>query len=206
MTANQAFAQLADDARLEKTVAALKDKGFEVEVAETAAEAKDLTLKLLPKGAEVFTLQSATATAIGVTEAVDESGEYKSVRKELEKLGREPSAEKRRLASAPEIAIGSVHAITEDGTLMIASNTGSQLAADASGAGQVIFVVGTQKLVGDIDEGFKRIDEYSLPLEDVRIGELYPGIHSEVKKILIIKKEGTPGRMHIILVKENLGF
>ena len=206
MEANQTFAQLADDARLQKTIAALKDKGFEVEVAETAAEAKDLTLKLLPKGAEVFTLQSATLKTIGVVAAVDESGDYQSVRKQLEKLGREPSPEKRKLASAPEIAIGSVHAITEDGTLMIASNTGSQLAADASGAGQVIFVVGTQKLVKDLDEGFKRIDQYSLPLEDVRIGQLYPGLHTAVNKLLIIKKDGTPGRIRIILVKQNLGF
>jgi len=101
--------------------------------------------------------------------------------------------------------VSSVHALTEDGHLIIASNTGSQLSSEAYAGGKVIFVVGTQKIVKDNQEGIKRIYEYCLPLEDERARKAY-GMGSNVSKILIINKEIFPERITVFLVKEKLGF
>jgi hypothetical protein len=109
------------------------------------------------------------------------------------------------LGAAPEYMVGSVHAITEGGSVVIASNTGSQLPGYASGASHVIWVVGGQKIVSDLDEAIKRIYEYTYPLEDLRAQEAY-GINSNVSKLLIVNKEVIPHRIKVILVKENLGY
>jgi hypothetical protein len=115
------------------------------------------------------------------------------------------SDEIRRLASAPDVMLGSVHAVTATGSLLAASMSGSQLGPYVSGAGRVIFVVGTQKIVSDVEEGLHRIDEYAFPLEDARAQVAY-GIHSSVNKVLIIKREATAGRITVVLVDEVLGF
>src|SRR5207302_11311998 len=111
----------------------------------------------------------------------------------------------RRLPPAPYVMFGSGPAVTETGALIAASMSGSQLGPYAMGAGQVILVVGTQKIVPDLEEGLRRIDEYAFPLEDARAQEAY-GIHSAVNKVLIIKGEITPGRITVVLVDEALGF
>jgi hypothetical protein len=95
--------------------------------------------------------------------------------------------------------------VTENGQVMIASNTGSQLGPYASGAGKVIWVVGAQKLVKDLDEGFKRIREYCYPLEEVHMQQLYK-VGTKVNKVLIVNGEIRPNRITMIIVKEELGF
>ena len=111
----------------------------------------------------------------------------------------------RRVSASPAVMLGSVHAVTETGSLLTASMGGSQLGPYVSGAGRVILVVGTQKIVSDLDEGLRRINEYSFPLEDARIEAAY-GIHSRVNKVLIINGEITPGRITVVFVDEALGF
>jgi hypothetical protein len=111
----------------------------------------------------------------------------------------------RRLSAAPDVMLGSVHAVTETGSLLTASMSGSQLGPYASGAGRVILLVGTQKIVSDVEEGLQRIDEYALPLEDARAQAAY-GIRSAVNKVLIINREITPGRITVVFVDEVLGF
>ncbi len=113
-------------------------------------------------------------------------------------------AEIRKLISNPDVVIGSVHAITEMGEVLIASASGSQLSSIASGADKVIWVAGTQKLVSTLREGFRRIREYSYPLENIRAQQVY-GRPSAINKILIFNGE-LPGRITMILVKQNLGF
>jgi len=110
-----------------------------------------------------------------------------------------------KLGAAPEYAVGSVHAVTEDGKVIIASNTGSQLPAYAYGSAHVIWVVGTQKIVANLEQGLKRIYEYVLPLESERLKKVY-GVESNVSKLLIINKEIAPNRLTLILVKQKLGF
>jgi hypothetical protein len=111
----------------------------------------------------------------------------------------------RRLGSAPDFMLGSVQAVTETGSLIVVSASGSQLGPIVGGAGHVILVVGTQKIVANVEEGLRRVDEYAFPLEDARAMAAY-GIHSAVNKILIINREFTPGRITVVFVDEVLGF
>ena len=111
----------------------------------------------------------------------------------------------RKLGASPDVLVGSVHAITEKGEIMIASAVGSQLGPAASGAGTVIWVVGTHKLVRTLEDGFRRIREHSLPLESERTQQVY-GQASAINKLLIVNGEAYPGRITIVLVKQQLGF
>lgn len=206
MKPNEEFAKLATPQQIEKAAAALRENGFSVEVLEGGEEARKRVLELVPEGAKVFTLSSQTLEQTGIAKAIDESGKYNSVRKKLMSLDRQTQGRQMaKLGAAPDWALGSVHAVTQDGHLLIASNTGSQLPAEAYGAEKVIFAVGAQKIVKDTQEGMRRIYEYSYPLEDERAQKAY-GVRSGVNKILIINKEVRPGRITVLLVKEKLGF
>ena len=206
MQSNNQFGELATAEQLEKAVIALEKSGFNVEVVETGVEAKEKVLGNLPEKAEVFTMTSKTLEQIGLSEAINGSGKYDSVRNKLNGMDRNTQGrEMAKLGAAPDWVVSSVHAVTEDGYLLIASNTGSQLSAEAYAGGKVIFVVGTQKIVKNTSEGLERIYNYVLPLEDERAQKAY-GVHSNVSKILIINKEIMPERITVILVKESLGF
>jgi len=203
---NPEFASLASDDQIGRTVEALEANNIRAFVAHNGREAKLKVLEMLPPGAEVFSATSKTLEHIGVAEEIDRSGHYVSLRSRISKLDRRTQAHRIRLiAATAEYVVGSVHAVTERGQVMIASASGSQLALYSSGAGTLIWVVGTQKIVKDLDEGFRRIEEYTYPLEDARMQEAHR-LHSAVNKILIVNKEGKPGRTTLIFVKEKLGF
>jgi hypothetical protein len=111
----------------------------------------------------------------------------------------------RRLGAAPDVMLGSVQAVTETGSLLAASASGSQLGPYVSGAGRVILVVGTQKIVSDLEEGFRRVNDYAFRLEDARAQSAY-GVHSAVNKVLVINRDTVPGRIAVVFVDEVLGF
>src|SRR5262249_31596019 len=113
-------------------------------------------------------------------------------------------AELRTIVSTPAFVLTSAGAVTESGSLVFASATGSQIGAVGFGASVVILVVGAQKIGRDLDEALRRVEDYCLPLEDARALRVY-GQHSGVNKLLVLNKE-TPGRVHVILVKEPLGY
>lgn len=202
------FSTLASPEAVERTVTALKNNGIEALFVPTGAEAKKKLLELIPTGAEVFNNTSMTLEAIGVPAEINESGRYNSIRKKFMAMDRtDPIQAKqmRQLGAAADYVIGSVHAVTEAGEVLIASNTGSQLGSYAYAGGKVIWVVGSQKIVKDIDEGIQRIYEHSLPLENERAQKAY-GRGSFVSKILIVNREVVPMRITLILVGEKLGF
>jgi L-lactate utilization protein LutC len=200
------FATLADDARVRRTTAALEANGIRVERAADVAEAKRIVLGLIPAGAQVHHGASQTLEVSGITDEIENSGRYDPIRPRIWSMDRETQAhEIRRLTSAPDVMLGSVHAVTETGSLVAASMGGSQLGPYVAGAGRVILVVGTQKIVSDLDEGLRRIDEYAFPLEDARAQAAY-GVHSGVNKILIINREISPGRITVVFVDEVVGF
>jgi hypothetical protein len=203
---NSGFALLASDAQIERTVACLETNNIHAIIAENGTEARKQIVELIPPNAEVFTANSATLDALGIKDALDQSGRYQSVRAALAAM--DPKIQNRamqRLGATPEYMIGSVHAVTETGRIIIASKTGSQLAGYASGAAHLIWVVGTQKIVPTLEDGLRRVEEYALPLEDARVMKAF-GFHSSINKLLIINQEFRPGRSTMILVKENLGF
>jgi L-lactate utilization protein LutC len=202
MDLNPEFAQVASGERLQKTAEALKQNGMEALVTDTGEDARQKVLEIIPAGARVFNMTSVTLDTIGISEYVMESGRYQPVRKELELAD---NRRKRELAAAPDWAIGSVHAVTEEGRAVIASATGSQLPAYAYGAEKVVWIVGGQKIVEDLNEAFRRIYEYVFFLEDERARKAY-GVGSGVNKLLVINKEIAPNRITVILVREKLGF
>jgi L-lactate utilization protein LutC len=203
---NPEFARLASDDQVQRAMRALEGNNIITYLAENGKEARKKVLELLPPGAEVFTSTSKTLQAIGIVDDVNNSGHYVSLRAKISKLDRKRQSNQIRLiASTPEYVVGSVHAVTENGEILVASASGSQLALYSSGAGTLIWVVGTQKIVQDVDEGLRRIKEYSFPLEDARMQSKHK-LHSEINKILIMNKEGRPGRTTLIFVRETLGF
>ncbi len=197
---------LADEQSIQKAVTSLKANGIEVFVVENGKEAKKKILELIPKGSQVMTATSQTINQIGLSQAIDESGDYRSTRKEIVSLSEsEARNAARRINTTVEYVVGSVHAVTEDGKVIIASNTGSQLPAYAFSAEHVIWVVGTQKITKDLDEGIERLYEYVLKLESERLKKQY-GVPSNVSKLLIVNKEINPDRIKMVLIKEKLGF
>ena len=200
------FSELASDERIASAAAALERNGVRAVVVATGGEARSLVRSLLVEGAEVFNNTSRTLETIGVAEDIERSGRYQSLRLRLYQMDREMQQhEMRMLAAAPEYVVGSVHAVTEDGSLLIASASGSQLGPLVSGAEHVILVIGGQKIVADLDTGLRRIYEYCLPLEDERARRAY-GVPSGVNNILVINRVLAPGRVTAILVREQLGF
>ena len=202
---NRKYTTIASDELIGTTVKALKGNGFEVRVSQNTAEAKAAVLSLIPLGSEVFTNTSITLDQAGIAEDLNRP-EYVSARKKMMALYGDPKNKKemKQVAGTPEYAIGSAHAITMDGQIMVASATGSQIASEAYGADKVIFVVGAQKLVKDLAAGVKRIQEHSVPLEDERAQAAYGG-HTAFNKLLVINGD-MPGRITVVIVKENIGF
>ena len=200
------FGTVADEAQVKRTAAALEANGIEVLRAADAAEAKRIVLGLIPDGSQVHHGASESLEASGITDEIEKSGRYEPLRPRIWSMDRTTQADEiRRLSSAPDVMLGSVHAVTETGSLVAASMSGSQLGPYATGAGRIVLVVGTQKIVPNLEEGLRRIDEYAFPLEDARAQAAY-GIHSAVNKVLIINREIAPGRITVVLVDEVLGF
>ncbi len=197
--------ELADKATVDKTMAALAKNGFVTYYAENGSAARQKFFELLPAGAEVMNNSSTTFIQLGIADELVKSDKYNSVRKKLMAMDRKTqNRQMQQLGSAPEWSVGSVHCITQDGHVMIASKTGSQLPGYAFGADHVIWIAGTQKIVQDLDEAKKRLYEYVLPLENERAMKAY-GVPSSVNKVLILNQETSP-RLNLILVNEVLGF
>ncbi|HEY6074455.1 MAG TPA: LUD domain-containing protein [Anaerolineales bacterium] len=202
----QEFTQIADDARLQRTVRSLEANGIHALIVQNGEEARRKFFELVPEGAEILLAASVTLETLGIQEEIEKSGRYDAVRPKRMALDRATQGrEIRKLGGAPDYAAGSVHAVTEGGQVIIASNGGSQLGPYASGAGKVIWVVGAQKIVTDFEAGMRRVYEHSLPLEMERARQAY-NIRSNVSKMLVINKEVQPNRITMIIVKESLGF
>ena len=200
------FTQLASEEQIAKTVQALEANRIRAVVFETGEEARNYVLDLIPSGEEVYNSPSRTLDLIGLAADIEHPTRFQSVRARLLALDRVTQRnEMRKLGASPDVLVGSVHAITEQGEIMVASAVGSQLGPAASSAAMVIWVVGTQKLVHTLDDGFRRIREHSLPLESERTQRVY-GQPSAINKLLIINGEAYPGRITIVLVKQQLGF
>ncbi|MCE9647008.1 MAG: lactate utilization protein [Chloroflexi bacterium] len=200
------FAKQATNEKIERTAKALEANGIHVLVAENAADAKRLFLGLVPEESEVFLGASVTLEQTGIKDEVDQSGRFNALRPKMFAMNRETQGrEIRKMISGPDYAAGSVHAVTEDGHVLIASNTGSQLGPYASGAGNVIWVAGSQKIVKDLSEGFRRLEEHVLPLEEQHMQDLYK-VSTAISKVLIVNREIRPNRITMIIVKEEVGY
>jgi hypothetical protein len=201
---NSETATLADTA-VDTVAAALAAHNIEAIVVDTAADARQAVLDRLTDGAEVHWGKSKTLEDLGLVKELTESGRWDALRPRMLKLDRATQGrEIRKMISAPDVMLGSVAAVTADGALVAASATGSQLAGYAAGASRLILVVGSQKIVPDLDAALARIRDVVFPWEDARIQEQL-GVHTRLDRVLIIYGEWTAGRTTVILVREPVG-
>lgn len=193
------------EARIARVAEVLVSHNIEAIVVDTGAEARDLVLAMIPEGSEVHSGKSKTLEDIGLYAELAESGRYDAIRPRILEMDRATQGrEIRKLVGTPDFMVGSVAAVTEDGTLVVASATGSQLSAYAAGAGRLILVVGSQKIVPDLDAALQRIDEVVFPYEDAQVVERL-GVHTILEKVLLIYGEWTAGRTTVVLVREPVG-
>ena len=208
MTANIAaerFTSLPDEMTLASTVAGLEERGFSVEVVDDLDAARQATLSRIPDDSTVMTNTSVTLQETGIDGAINGGGPYTSARNKMFALDfHTQKQEMKAIGGQPDYALGSVHAITRDGTLVIASASGSQLASYVWGAAHVIFVVGAQKLVPTLEAARERVYQHSLKLEDARAQAAY-GQPSSIGKIMEIHQE-APGRIHVIITRQPVGY
>jgi hypothetical protein len=207
-TPNPRFARIPDEATIQRTADALRAKGYDVHIADDLAAAREQVLALVPEGAEVNQGASQTLEQLGVTAEIEESGRYDAVRPKTRAMDRstpEGIRAMRKLGGVPDYMLNSAQAVTEDGQIVVVSNSGSQLGPIAFGAGTVIFAISANKIVPDLETAMQRIEEYSLRHENVRMQGLH-GIDSAVNKILIVNKEFRPGRFAVVLIREAIGY
>ena len=205
MTFDERADKDAGAGRLDEVAAALRTHNIEAVIVEDGEEARAFVLGLIPEGAEVHTGKSKTLEDIGLYSELVDSGRYDAVRSRMVAMDRATQGrEIRKLSAAPDFMLGSVAVITADGTLVAASATGSQLGAYAAGAGRLILVVGSQKLVPDLDAAMRRIREVVFPWENDRVRERL-GVDTALEKVLLILGEWRPGRTTVVLVREPVG-
>ena len=200
------FAGPAPAEHLERAASALTAHGFTVEILDAAAAARARIKDLIPAGASVFTGASETLRLSGIEDDINTSGRYDAIKSRGQTLDRVTQlAEIWRLMSTPDVIVGSVHAVTETGSLVIASASGSQLPGYAGGAWHRIWIVGAQKVVPDLPAALRRVEDHCLPLESDRAMKAY-GQPSAINRLLILNAEHEPGRGTVLLLREAIGF
>ena len=200
------FADPASAERLERAAAALRAGGFAAEILDDAKTARARIKDLVPEGASVLTGASETLRLSGIDDDINAGGRYDAIRPRVLGIDRASGADEiRRLVSTPDFVVNSVAALTETGSLVLASASGSQIPANAGGAGHAVWIVGAQKVVPDLGTALRRVEEHALPLEDARAQAVY-GIPSAVNRLLILNAEPRPGRGTVLLLREAIGF
>ena len=200
------FAGPAPAERLERAAAALTAHGFAVEILDAAAAARTRIEDLIPEGASVFTGASETLRLSGIDAHINTSGRYQAVRPRLLAMDRVTGAgDIRRLLASPGVAVGSVAALTETGSLVVASASGSQLPGYAGGAARAIWIAGAQKVVPDLPAALRRVEDHALPLESARAQVAY-GQPSAINRLLVLNAEPHPGRGTVLLLRQATGF
>jgi LUD domain len=199
------FTDPAPASHLERAAAALTAHAFTVEILDDAVAARARVRELIPPGASVFTGASETLRLSGIEDDINKSGRYDAL-KSRPPLDRATQRNEIWAAlSTPDVIVGSVAAVTETGSLVIASASGSQLPGYAGAAATAIWVVGAQKVVPDLSTALRRVEEHCLPLESERAMSVY-GQPSAVNRVLILNAEPEPGRGTVLLLREAIGF
>ena len=199
------FTAAASEEAIDAVAAALTTNNIEAIVVDTGDDARERVLELVPEGAEVHWAKSKTIDDLGLSATFLESGHYDPIRPRYMAMDRATQGrEIRKLMAAPDVMLGSVQAVTLDGALVTVSYAGSQIGPYAAGAGRVILVVGSQKIVPDMDAAMRRVNEHVTPYEDERLREQL-GVGTRLAKLLVTFLEPRPGRTTVILVREPVG-
>jgi hypothetical protein len=203
---SQDFEVAASEETLQRVAEKIRERNIDVVIADDGDEARRVVLERVPKGAEVHSGKSKTLQDAGIFDVIQDPDQYDALRPRYLKMDRQTQArEIRKLIAGPDFMLGSVNAVTESGVLVAASATASQLGPYAGTAGKVILVVGSQKIVPDLETALRRIREYVLLWEDAQVRKVVP-TGSFVGKILIVEREWVAGRMTVILVRKPIGI
>jgi L-lactate utilization protein LutC len=207
MTNNQqGYMEQASDTKIEQVAEKIRERNIEVVIVKNGEEARQIVLERIPAGAEVHTGKSKTLKDAGIFDALQEPEKYDWLRTKFMKMDRKTQGrEIRKLIAAPDLMLGSVQALTEDGILVISSATASQIGPYANTAGKVILVVGSQKIVPDLETAFQRMREHVQPWEEAQT-RAAANMGTFVGKILIIEREWIKERTTVILVREPIGI
>lgn len=201
---NNTFNMPASKSQIERTVLALEANGIHTLIAENDEQARKIFLELVPEDSMIYQDASMTLDTLGITDDIEETGRFNAIRPKLHTLNSQTQPDQILLLGAsPDYMVGSVHAVTEDGCVLIGSHSGRELGPYVSGAKNVVWIVGAQKLVKNMDEGLRRV-KYALPLENERLQKSHDA-NTDLSKLLIFYKE-RPGRITMILVNGKLGF
>jgi hypothetical protein len=205
MTEIDSFSSPASEETLQHVAAKLQERNIEAIIVDNADEAREQVLERLPKGVEVHSGKSKTLADAGITDIILDPNEYDALRPRYMKMDRQTqSREIRKMTAGPDYMLGSVNALTQDGILVVTSALGNQLGPYAGAAGKVILVVGSQKIVPDLETALRRIREYVFPWEDVQVRKIM-SVGTIVGKTLIIEREWKAGRMTVVLVRTPIG-
>ena len=198
--------ELAGDAAIRRTIEALEANNMEAMVVSSGAEALAKLKELLPEGAEIYNNTSETLDAIGFTEFVHGNPSFRNLHDDM-LAESDPVKQRdiRRRATLADYFIGSVQSIAETGEVVVASGSGSQIAAYVFSASHVIWVAGTQKICPSLDHAVARARGYTVDRHDVWLVEQGRN-PSTVGKLLISEREAVAGRTTVVLIKESLGW
>lgn len=203
------YDQIASDEIITKTIEGLKGKNFNPVLVNSKEEALAKIKELIPAGVSIMNGSSVTLEEIGFMQYLKDGKHgwndlHANILAENDATKR---GELRKQSVLADFYLGSVHALAENGEMIVASNSGSQLPHLVFTSKNIILVVGAQKIVPDLTEGMKRLENYVVPLEDDRMMKAYKA-HTTNNKTLIIHGENpASGRVfHVIIVKEKLGF
>ncbi len=203
------YNQLASNESIQATIGELAKHNIEAIVVETKADALEKIKTLIPSGVSVMNGSSTTLIEIGFVDYLKEGKHGWNNLHEgiLAETDPAKQAQLRRASALSDYYLGSVHALSETGEFVVASNTASQLPHIVSTSPNLILVVGAQKIVPTISEAMKRLEEYVVPLENERSLKAY-GAPTALNKIVIFKGESpySSRKVRIIIVKETLGF
>lgn len=194
---------------VEKTMNSLKKNGHLPEFFETKEEVLERIKELIPKGVSVMNGASRTLEDIGFIEYLKgNSHGWNNLHAEI--LAEKDVAKQnllRKQSVLSDFYLGSAHAVTENGEILIASNSGSQLPHIVFTSENLIFVVGVQKITPTLSEAFNRLEKHVIPLENTRMQEV-AGVDTYPSKIVILNREPEfMGRKsYILFVNEELGF
>lgn len=204
-----AYDTLATQEAIDTTAAALKSNNFDVLVVDTGALALEKIKELIPKGVSIMNGASKTLGQIGFTDYLKEGihGWNNLHAGILAETDKEKQGDLRKQAVLSDYYLGSVHALTQTGELLIASNTGSQLPHLVYTSANIILVVSTKKITTDLADAFNRLNMHVIPLEDERMKGVYGYGTTHAKTLILHKENPNMGRkITVILVKEDLGF
>ncbi len=199
---------------MKETIKNLKDHGFEVIPVRTASEALEEAKKYFVDVQSVGLGGSVTVLEIGLLSWLRQQQGFQLFDQYEEGISMEENVERRRKGLLADIFVTSSNAVTRSGYLVNVDGTGNRVAAQTFGPRRVLLIVGKNKIVPDVEAGFRRIEEVVAPKNVERVNKKAFSLKKEQKYtveniqsvFVVIKKTDNRNRISMILVDEELGF